>query len=85
LRRNVRGETDSELLFHLFLSFLHDAGHLVDGPLDPGATRNAIRSTLALVDRLRAEEGTTTAGMNLLVTDGEHMVESTEARPWRTA
>ena len=26
LRRNIRGETDSEQLFHLYLAFLHDAG-----------------------------------------------------------
>ncbi len=74
LRRNVRGDTDSELLFHLFLSFLHDAGDLGDAPVDPGATRKAMRSTLALSERLRAEEGAAAQGMNLLVTDGEHMV-----------
>ncbi len=74
LRRNVRGDTDSELLFHLFLSFLHDTGHLATGPVDPSATRAAIGSTLSLIERLRAEEGSTNGGMNLLVTDGEHMV-----------
>jgi predicted glutamine amidotransferase len=74
LRRNVRGDTDSELLFHLFLSFLHDTGNLATGPVDPNATRAAIRSTLSLIERLRAEEGAAGNGMNLLVTDGEHMV-----------
>jgi len=74
LRRNVRGDTDSELLFHLFLSFLHDTGNLGNAPVDPTATRAAMRSTLALIERLRAEEGGGTNGMNLLVTDGEHMV-----------
>jgi glutamine amidotransferase len=74
LRRNVRGDTDSELLFHLFLSFLHDAGDLGEAPVDPSATRQALRSTLALTERLRAEEGAVSHGMNLLVTDGEHMV-----------
>lgn len=74
LRRNVRGDTDSELLFHLFLSFLHDTGNLSTGPVDPTGTRAAIRSTLSLIARLRAEEGGASNGMNLLVTDGEHMV-----------
>jgi glutamine amidotransferase len=74
LRRNVRGDTDSELLFHLFLSFLHDAGNLGTGHVDPDATRAAIRATLSLIDRLRAEEGGTNHDMNMLVTDGEHMV-----------
>jgi predicted glutamine amidotransferase len=74
LRRNVRGDTDSELLFHLFLSFLHDAGNLGTGHVDPNATRSALRATLSLIDRLRAEEGTSNHDMNMLVTDGEHMV-----------
>jgi predicted glutamine amidotransferase len=74
LRRNVRGDTDSELLFHLFLSFLHDAGNLGTGHVDPQATRAALSATLSLIDRLRAEEGTSHHDMNMLVTDGEHMV-----------
>lgn len=74
LRRDVRGETDSELLFHLFLSFLHDAGHLAETLVDPSATRAALRSTIALVDRLCAEEGQPPSELNVLVTDGEHMV-----------
>ena len=74
LRRNVRGDTDSELLFHLFLSFLQTAGALEQSPVDPTATRAAIRATLSLVDQLRAEENLASSGMNLLVTDGEHMV-----------
>jgi glutamine amidotransferase len=74
LRRNVRGDTDSELLFHLFLSFLHDAGQLGGGHVDPEATRAALRATLSLIDRLRAEDGGSNHDMNMLVTDGEHMV-----------
>lgn len=74
LRRDVRGETDSELVFHLFLSFLHDAGHLGEVDQEPSATRAALRSTLALVDRLSAEEGQEPSRLNILVTDGEHMV-----------
>jgi glutamine amidotransferase len=74
LRRNVRGDTDSELLFHVFLSFLHDAGHLGGSGVDPGATRAALRSTLSLLARIREQEGDGTGAMNVLATDGEHMV-----------
>lgn len=74
LRRNVRGDTDSELLFHLFLSFLHDAGKLEHAVVDPADVRVALRSCLSLVDRLSAEEGAEPAGCNLLITDGEHIV-----------
>jgi predicted glutamine amidotransferase len=74
LRRNVRGDTDSELLFHLFLSFLHDAGKLQSNQVDPPDVRAALRASLALVDRLSAEEGAEPLGFNLLVTNGEHVV-----------
>ena len=39
LRRNVRGDTDSELFFYLFLSFIHDAGHLADALVAPDQMR----------------------------------------------
>lgn len=74
LQRSVRGDTDSELLFHLFLSFLHDGGKLQQLAVDPSAVRAALRSTLSLVDRLSAEEGAVPAPFNLAVTDGEHVV-----------
>jgi len=85
LRRDVRGETDSELLFHLFLSFLHDAGQLAETMVEPAATRAALRSTLALIDRLCAEEGQPPSPLNILVTDGEHMVAAhrTETMAYR--
>lgn len=71
LRRNVRGETDSELVFFLYLSFLHDAGQL-RGPTPPTAVTEALRGTCALLDRLAHEEGADDAGvMGLLVSNGE--------------
>ena len=57
LRRNVRGETDSEFFFYLFLSFLHDAGHLDDEHVAGEHVAAALRASIALVDRLSAEEG----------------------------
>lgn len=74
LRRNVRGETDSELFFHLFLSFLHDAGHLERAHTSPEAIFAALRASVALVDRLSAEEGFGPNSGDILVTDGERMV-----------
>jgi glutamine amidotransferase len=74
LERDVRGETDSELLFHLFLSFLHDANVLdrQDVPLE--AACSALRSTVALVDRLCAEEGAGPSAMNVLLSNAEYLV-----------
>jgi|RhiMethySRZTD1v2_1073278.scaffolds.fasta_scaffold08227_5 predicted glutamine amidotransferase len=74
LRRSVRGETDSELFFYLFLSFLHDAGHLNDVHVAPEHIRAALRASIALVDRLSAEEGQGENRGDILVTNGEHMI-----------
>lgn len=74
LRRNVRGDTDSELFFHLFLSFLHDAGQLNDGHVPTEHVAAALRSYIALVDRLSAEEGHGQNSGDTLVTNGEQMV-----------
>ncbi|MFO0551997.1 MAG: class II glutamine amidotransferase [Polyangiaceae bacterium] len=57
LARDVRGDTDAELVFYLFLSFLHDAGRLDRADVAPAAARDALRSAMSLVDRLCAEEG----------------------------
>jgi glutamine amidotransferase len=52
LHRDVRGETDSELIFHLFLSFLHDQGVLDRPAVEAGAARQALRGAIALIDGL---------------------------------
>jgi predicted glutamine amidotransferase len=74
LKRSVRGDTDSELFFYLFLSFLHDAGQLGDPLASPDAVRAALRATIALVDRLSAEEGHGPNRGDLLVTNGEILI-----------
>jgi predicted glutamine amidotransferase len=73
LRSGIRGETDAEIFFHVFLSFLHDAGRLQDNPVEPTAVREAIRSSLAVIDTTTAEVGGGPAAINLLLTDGEHL------------
>jgi glutamine amidotransferase len=74
LRRNVRGDTDSELFFYLFLSFLHDAGHLDDPNVGPDHIRAALRASISLVDRLSAEESHSANRGDLLVTNGEYLI-----------
>jgi predicted glutamine amidotransferase len=74
LRRNVRGETDSECFFYLFLSFLHDAGHLDDGHVQGDHVAAALRASIALVDRLSAEEGHAQNSGDILVTNGEQLI-----------
>jgi predicted glutamine amidotransferase len=74
LRRSIRGESDSEVFFHVFLSFLHDAGQLNQPSVDPSDVRTALRASVALFDRLSAEEGFQPEEFNLGLTDGERLV-----------
>lgn len=72
-KRDLRGESGSEIFFHLFLSFLHDAG-MLDRPLvDAESVRSALRACVALKDRLSAEEGVDGAAGNMLVANSEHL------------
>jgi glutamine amidotransferase len=73
LRRNVRGSTDSEHVFHVLLSFLHDAGQLDHPDADDKVVLGAIRSSVALLDRHCAEVGAPEPTLNLMLTNGRHM------------
>lgn len=81
LQQNVRGETDSELVFYTFLSFLHDAGALRENGVTPAQIRDALRSTLALIDRLSAEQGQARSEGTLFVTNGEHLAVAHRSGP----
>jgi len=74
LRSGIRGDTDAEIVFHVFLSFLHDAGRLNDGQVEGQLVREALRSTLAVVDGMTSEVGSVVAGLNILVSDGVQLV-----------
>ncbi len=77
LRSGIRGDTDAEVTFYIFLSFLHDHAQLSDGHVvEPSFVRDALRSTLALVDGMAAEFGAEPGRLNIAVTDGENMVLS---------
>jgi predicted glutamine amidotransferase len=74
LRSGIRGDTDAEVLFHVFLSFLHDAGRLNDGLVEGPLVREALRSTLAVVDGITSEVGSAVANLNVLVSDGDQLI-----------
>ncbi|MGH7281499.1 MAG: class II glutamine amidotransferase [Polyangiaceae bacterium] len=74
LRGDIRGETDSEVVFHVFLSFLHDAGRLNEMTVDEKIVGSALRSTLHVVDEMIAESGSSPAALNILVANGESIV-----------
>jgi glutamine amidotransferase len=81
LRRNIRGSTDSEHIFHLFLAFLHDGGKLDDPNISVGEARGAMRATVAFVDRLTAGAGQEASELNLVATNGRILVASRRGRP----
>ena len=74
LRGGIRGETDSEIVFHVFLSFLHDRGRLNDMVVEPQVIRDALRSSVAVVDGMSAEVGGDASPVNILVTNGDAIV-----------
>jgi predicted glutamine amidotransferase len=75
LRRDLRGETDSEVLFHVVLSFLHDAGRLRSGSADARTLVGALSSTASLVDHLIGEVGGRVGfPLNAMLSNGELLV-----------
>ncbi|MFO0680485.1 MAG: class II glutamine amidotransferase [Sandaracinus sp.] len=74
LRRNVRGTTDSEVIFHSLLSFLDDAGRLDDVDAEPKTLLSAARSTLSLVERLGQEVGAPPSTLSFVLTNGRQMM-----------
>lgn len=81
LRRNVRGTTDSELIFHTFLSFLHDRGVLDAPDVDTKILSSALRSSIALIDRLASEIGAPEAELDLVVSNGRTTAVAARGTP----
>src|SRR5204863_7980827 len=69
LRRSIRGQTESEKLFHLLLAFLHDANKLDDQEPRLGDAENALRATLAMTEQLAQQRGATLQGLNVMLTN----------------
>ena len=75
LRSGIRGETDAEVVFHVFLSFLHDASRLNNGDdVEAPLVRKALMSTLAVLDGMTAEVGVAEAELNMMVSNGDYLV-----------
>ncbi len=81
LRRSLRGDTDSELLFHLFLSFLHDAGKLDFPTVTPEDVFPALKSSLALLDRIGREAEVEPSSLNILLTTPEYLIAAHRGAP----
>jgi hypothetical protein len=74
LRRNLRGRTPGELVFHVFLAMLHDEGSVDDVNLPTAATRRALAATIKLVAAEQAKTGVEGGFGNLVASNGRSMV-----------
>ena len=70
LRRNIRGQTDSEHLFHVMLAFLHDAGKLDDMNVSTAQVRDAVRGALSLVEKAAGKAAADGMECALALTNG---------------
>jgi len=73
LRRNIRGQTDSEYLFHVVLALLHDAGQLDNPDINTAHTLSAISAVVTLVERLAEEVGSHDTSLSFILTNGRSM------------
>jgi glutamine amidotransferase len=81
LRRNIKGVTDSEALFHLFLAFLHDEGLLEAQEVTLGDAATALAATYRTVSRFVRDAGGGASGFNLVVTNGRIMLLAADTLP----
>lgn len=90
LRRNLKGRTPAELIFHVFLAMLHDEGNIEDPNLPPASQRRALAATLKLVTSeldqagLGASAGEAAVKLgNVALTNGRSMVLAHLGEPLR--
>jgi predicted glutamine amidotransferase len=91
LRRNMRGRTSAELVFHVFLAMLHDEGNIDDPNLSTAAQRRALAATIKLVTNelekvAKATDTPVDIGMalgNVALTNGRSMILAHLSEPLR--
>ena len=81
LRRNIRGKSPSEHIFHLFLAFMHDAGTLDNTSPPPAAVRLAVRNSVVFLDRLLAGTGSEPMNIALVATNGRCFLAASCGQP----
>jgi glutamine amidotransferase len=80
LRRNIRGQTDSEHLFHLFLAVLHNGGKLDDPMISTKAAGQALAETLAMCNRLLGDDAGSST-LDVAATNGRILLVTRRGRP----
>ena len=70
LGRSLKGSSDAEVIFHLILSFLYDAGKLDSTQIDPESLREAMKHSLEFTGKMSAEYGSKPPAVSLLISSG---------------
>jgi len=84
LRRNLRGKTPGELVFHVFLAMLHDEGALEEPNLPLMHTRRALAATIKLVTAEQQKAGLEPGGLgNIIASNGRQMIVAHMDTPLR--
>ncbi len=83
LRRNIRGKSPSEHIFHLFLSFLHDGGSLDAPSPSANVVHAALRNSMTFLDRLLAGTSGAAVRLALVATNGRCLVAANASYPLR--
>ena len=86
LRRNLRGQTDSELLFHLFLTQLHEAGHLDVADIRLGDAQAALHRTITRLDASLRARGIDPTRLGVLaLANGRFLLAACRGEPLYTS
>jgi len=81
LRRSIRGQTESECLFYLVLSFLHDAGKLDDQEPRMADAEGALRAMIAMTEQVAHSRGATIQGLDCMLTNGRFLLAARKGPP----
>jgi glutamine amidotransferase len=85
IRRGMRGDTAAEHFFHLFLSFLFDAGRIGRNNVGTGEIRCALGQAIAAFDAFAEATGRKPSDFSAVVSDGYSLVAAARGVPTRYA
>jgi len=74
IRRSIKGDTDSEHFFHLFLSFLYDDGKVNRADIGTESIRSALWQSVAMMDNFSNVAGHAPSKLSVVISDGYTIV-----------
>jgi len=81
IRRGIKGNTDSEHIFHLFLSFLHDEGQLERDECSSETVQKALFQTLSTISILASEHGAEQTASSYMLCNGRSLFVLSKGTP----